>query len=56
MWNFIALSLIVSSTYGRTDMAESTRLVILIKNIYTLWEIYFIMEYQNTPYPTSHED
>jgi len=37
-------------------VAESTRLVILFKNIYTLWGIYFIMEYQNTPYPTSHED
>jgi len=24
-------------SYGQTDMAGSTRLVILIKNIYTLW-------------------
>jgi len=24
-------------SYGQTDMARSTRLVILIKNIYTLW-------------------
>jgi len=41
--NLNSLALIVSEisafirTDGQTDMARSTRLVILIKNIYTLW-------------------
>jgi len=42
--NLNSLALIVSEisdlfiwTNGQTDMARSTRLVILIKNIYTLW-------------------
>jgi len=43
MPNLNSLALIVSEisafirTDGQTDMARSTRLVILIKNVYTLW-------------------
>jgi len=37
MPNHNSLALIVSDTDRQTDMARSTRLVILIKNIYSLW-------------------